>query len=223
MKERPILFSAPMVRAILEGRKTQTRRVIKPQPDSVVNRKIALHHVAPDSLVDWTKRIRCPHGKPGERLWVKETHRFENPAELIGVDDWRMDCRYDADGNTRYIYEADVPIETKHFQKLATGKLRPSIFMPRWASRITLEIESVRVERLQDISEENAKAEGVQSGWYDDHGETPGRYLYFTDADGSGTGHAKPSEAYRLLWESINGPGSWDENPFVWVITFRKL
>ena len=165
MKERPIIFSSPMVRAILDGRKTQTRRDIKEKlmcgEDAHVN--------------------NCQYGKPGDRLWVRETFCYH-------------------DDLARYLYKADG----------VTGvKWKPSIFMPRIASRIMLEITGIRVERLQDISEEDAIAEGVD-------GENEAAKI-------GAEWYEKPKRAYRRLWKSINGTGSWDLNPFVWVIEFMVL
>lgn len=162
MKERPILFSGPMVRAILDGRKTQTRRVVKPRQGM---------------LDDWTG-LPCPYGKPGDRLWVRETCYFEQPHGEV-------------------IYRAD-PGSEKALDPEFTGlRWRPSIHMPRWASRITLEIVNVRVERLQDIRVDDARAEGVTAKW--------------------------PVHGFRNLWQSINGFGSWDANPWVWVVEFRNM
>ena len=173
MKERPILFSAPMVRALLAGTKTQTRRIIKPQHLAFFNQDAAA------MLSDWNERP-LPYGQPGDRLWVRETFgHFEcNQHFKPGCNVY-----YRADGNC-----------------LELEPWRPSIHMPRWASRITLEITSVRVERLQDISEADAIAEGV-----------------YTDP-------ACPAyDAYAQLWDEINGLGSWEANPWVWVIEFRRL
>lgn len=189
MKERPILFSAPMVRAILSGTKTQTRRVVKDGP--------ALHqgHTA------W-EMTRCPYGQPGGVLWVRETWRHIEGGAVYDAAGGVMDA---FDSET--IYRADKP----H----AHGPWKPAIHMPRWASRITLEVTGVRVERLQDISEDDCLAEGIanvvrenlpriqQCGEYD-----------AIDVD--------PVAEYQSLWESINGPGSWDTNPWVWVIEFKR-
>jgi hypothetical protein len=201
MKERPILFSALMVRAILDGRKTQTRRVLKNQPEIIKD---------PFPTTDEVKGVfkfkestgiyqclgmqnlieTCPYGQPGDRLWVREswsTHACldnKKPSELINVNSYH----YWADG------------------EINTGKKRPSIHMPRWASRINLEITGIRVERLQDISEDDAKAEGVS----DDMG------IIFK------TGDDTPIGMYGELWESINGQGSWAFNPWVWVLEFKR-
>lgn len=191
-KERPILFNAPMVRAILAGRKRQTRRVVKPQPSpgllsdyAEIREKRGSMRTDAQMLSDC---LPCPFGQPGEKLWVRETFgHFERNDTL-------------KPGNKIY-YRADG-------ECLELEPWRPSIHMPRWASRIALEITSVRVERLQDISEADAIAEGTPGG----HGAIQG-YGY----------NASPCEHYRALWESINGPGSWDANPWVWVIEFKRM
>lgn len=205
MKERPILFSGAMVSAILDGTKTQTRRVVKPQPyiDEMGNAcwnglnfgqsadKVphfqSLASPIPSSK---TKRVHCPYGKPGDRLWVRET--------------WARDSEDDA-----LFYRADVGSgnEADDWQRNiddgANGyRWRPSIHMPRWASRITLEVTGVRVERLQEISGSDAVAEGVRSRLPD-----------------NGIAVAE----YRDLWEAINGAESWSANPWVWVIEFEVV
>ena len=181
MKERPILFSGPMVRALLAGTKTQTRRVVKKLPITL-NRETNSLEVDGENIANgrFAKLVACPYGQPGDRLWVRETFgHFERN------DNFTPGCEvfYRADGEC---------LEIKPW--------RPSIHMPRWASRITLEITSVRVERLQDISEADAIAEGV----YTD----PARSAY---------------DAYAQLWDEINGPGSWAANPWVWVLELRRI
>lgn len=173
MKERPILFSGPMVRAILEGRKTQTRRVVKPQPAHIAGIGTVLN-------IDTITGKACPYGKPGDRLWVRETWdgvRLDGGGALVS---------YRADG--------DKPVTDD-------GRWHPSIHMPRWASRITLEVVSVRVERLQEISEEDAMAEGVALA----------------------ENYRGPVAHFASLWEQINGLGSWNANPWVWVVEFRRV
>lgn len=199
MKERPILMSAPMVRAILEGRKTQTRRAMKPQPNPKFLARGVVDVVPQWPLQDgvrWfmadgcSELISCPHGRPGTRLWLRETW---TKSEHLG------DIFYKA----THRFKVQIP-------------WRPSIFMPRWASRITLEVEQVRVERLQDISPADCAAGGISQG-----------------SDGSWLGpldgvldfpYAHAHEAYRGLWDSINGKKHpWKSNPFVWAITFKKV
>ena len=189
MKERPILFSAPMVRALLAGTKTQTRRIIKPQHLAFFNQDAAA------MLSDWNERP-LPYGQPGDRLWVRETfgHFERNQHFKPGCNVY-----YRADGNC-----------------LELEPWRPSIHMPRWASRITLEITSVRVERLQEISIEDAKAEGA---WGPDDSIVQKVADYF----GTDIFSANPRKAFQMLWESINGPDSWAANPWVWAIEFRRV
>lgn len=199
MKARPILFSAPMVHALLAGTKTQTRRAVKPQADSIER-----HDGYPDEWSPWKggergASILCPYGAPGERLFVRETgwQRPERSARDMreGADTWRP-YEYDADGLT----EAD------HEQLKAWGwKRRPSIHMPRAYSRITLEVTGVRVERLQEISEADAMAEGVN--W----------------EEFAGLARFTARKLYGELWETINGAGSWAANPWVWVVEFKRL
>lgn len=206
MAERPMLFSGAMVRAILAGTKTQTRRVVKPQPPSGHDWAgwcVASTHQADEGKATWAAgfgpylrdahRVACPYGQPGDRLWVRETfQRFTDDGETI----------YKADPSG---FEAMNELKRN---ECLEARWRPAIHMPRWASRITLEITGVRVERLQDISEADAVAEGCAGG----HGAIPG-YNYA----------ATPGEHYHWLWESINGAGSWDANPWVWVVEFRRV
>lgn len=203
MKERPILFSGPMVRAILAGRKTMTRRVIKPQP--YYNRAGFLSWKTSGCLQNFERSAEtmlarhCPYGVPGDRLWVRETFGTE----------WRS--MRPTNGDTIY-YAADGDAKM-------VERWRPSIHMPRWASRITLEITGVRVERLKDISEQDAVAEGVQGLEKMMAGGTDTR-----DPD-SGVEHAlisNPITCFSFLWESINGRESWDANPWVWVVEWER-
>lgn len=226
VKERPVLFSGPMVKAIREGRKTQTRRIIKPQPeaprciygtpgsDTVVTPKVTVARSlrSPDlrTIVGWDWKMTrhgsveaaiedrglyetfCPYGQPGDRLWVRETWAKPDPGVM----------HREHDGSP--IYAADYP---RHCPT-GFGPWRPSIHMRREYSRLALEISTVRVERLNDISEADAKAEGARKeDWQYDDGECC----------------ETARESFRRLWESINGPGSWDANPWVWAITFRVL
>lgn len=199
MKSRPILFSAPMVRALLDGTKTQTRRVVKYADPSLID-------TDGWPLTDLSEcgagevRIACPYGQLGDRLWVRETgwERPERTSTMMraGADTWHQ-----------YYYDADLWSESDHNDFKTWGfKRRPSIFMPRWASRITLEITGLRLERLQDISEADARAEGA----------APYRLPLHP-------GFGPFKAGYSNLWESINGPGSWDANPWVWCISFRRI
>ncbi len=201
MVERPVLFSGPMVRALLAGTKTQTRRVFKTRNGGVWPN--------PNDLPGMQQVLRtCPYGKPGDRLWVRETW-MECGLTRLGL---MQAAFYAADGQTYCDTTASPP---------TVRKWKPSIHMPRWASRITLEITSVRVERLQNISEADAVAEGV----FRKVGNTPIGDMVETATDGQLI-YVDPSQAreeYRRLWEQINGPGSWAENPWVWVIQFKRL
>lgn len=201
IKERPILFSGPMVRAILDGRKTQTRRIVKtdlrpqskdtvmrgfpPEPKNVRMLFCYAKCDAPDGSRSVSYRVPCPYGLLGDQLWVKET-----TSEPGGTVHYRADLNVDHS-------------EVFHWA--------PSIFCRRDLSRINLEITMVRVERLNDISEEDARAEGVSM---------PDSVVL----DDSVHGSRAWVEAYRdTLWESINGAGSWELNPWVWVIKFRRV
>lgn len=206
MKERPILFSAPMVRAILDGRKTQTRRIVK---NIGVAPGIGEVLKGSDDTAEWPDY--CPHGKVGDRLWVRET--WQGPI----LDDDEFE-EYRRDGKERFInphycvYRATDQLDAIDVDDNEL-KWRPSIHMPRWASRILLEITNIRVERLNDISEEDAIAEGIKN--YENG-------CYGLDDPGSCMG-VKPSIAYMRLWNHINGQGSWDLNPWVWCLTFRII
>jgi hypothetical protein len=207
--ERGILFSAPMVRALLAGTKTQTRRAVKPQPPEWAKFPQQVG-VPADGLWEWTDRnedtddlqhwpnydkpMRCPYGKPGDRLWVRETWR-----ERLG------------DGTYAYRATHDGPFTWESY------KWRPSIFMPRAASRITLEITAVRVERPQDISHADAIAEGIEADVQ--AGDTAPLWREYR----TGGTTISPTHSYRTLWEQINGPDSWDANPWVWMLEFKRV
>lgn len=205
MKERPILFSARMVRALLDGSKTQTRRVVKPCPDWAMGKRCMLqpHELAGE--VNQGEYSNCPYGQPGDRLWVKETTVNVEDFGYLGPV-W-VESEYG-----RNVLEYGLAPSDDDFTEVEPEdlRLRPSIFMTRAMSRITLEITGVRVERLQNISKADAIAEGLtsNSGLY----ASPGQ-MWQID----------PRKAYSNLWESINGPGSWDANPWVWVIEFKVL
>lgn len=201
MKERPINFKAWEVRAILDGRKTQFRRAVRPQPIPDRNHPTTrlewnpgkLHYTEcnaswnpiTNAFDNYIRNGRCPFGAPGDRLWVRECHYMALLLhdEKAGVVEYRAD----------------------YHDELAEGiAWRSSIHMPRWASRIALEVVSVRVERLDEISEEDAIAEGVDPDWVN-----------------TAAGRDGLVPVYARLWESINGPDSWEANPFVWVVEFR--
>jgi hypothetical protein len=259
MKERPILFSSEMVRAILDGRKTQTRRVIKPQPpincqvwsgwiiDSTAEKEIgsASWTDVPGVLFNKEHIVKCPFGKMGDLLWVRETWRIvgwhegepyllgykadgaqlEEPGDSSDYDDYKY-AQYSID-SSEDCDKAKIPIDEYgiyQFQdddKFPT-RWRPSIFMPRWASRITLEITGVRVERLQDITYEDAVAEG-----------TPGVGLVGANILMlvTGTNNLDDAEkkarldSFAELWDGINVKNGypWFSNPWVWVIQFKKI
>lgn len=195
VKERPILFSAPMVRAILEDRKTQTRRIMKPQPQLITG---SGKRVYADS--DFKKSWQdipgtgegsgypdCPHGEPGHRLWVRESFFWDGPRIAYRAD-----------------HEGYAPKDTPW---------KPSIYMPRAASRILLEITDVRAERLAGISEADAIAEGVEKwpdGNYKAYGKHAGKY-------------SNARDSFFSLWQDINGTESLQQNPFVWAINFKRI
>jgi len=218
VKERPILFSGPMVRALLAGTKVQTRRVVKPQPimrdggDCVVEYGKQRHSGPAEYLLGHVlPKFGCPYGQPGDRLWVREAHMIQAHPADIGLSRADIPKTWDAAVASAgsVIYRADPGAEL-----LADGrKWSPSIHMPRWASRLTLEITGVRVERLNDISESDALAEGVTA-------VSSGGVTLFTTTGVNCFQTAK--DAYAALWESINGPGSWDANPWVWVVEFKR-
>ncbi|HCF5638919.1 TPA: hypothetical protein NIH07_004506 [Pseudomonas aeruginosa] len=217
MKERPILFSGPMVRAILEGRKTVTRRIAKPvkHPDLgniYAPGALVLEH-EPQHVVDRA----CPYGQPGDRLWVRETWTDVNmcgaPALAYRADEDIRDLMEEPGFlDDRGAFNYDDPRVKPYpfacwYAELDQARWRPSIHMPRWASRILLELTAVRIEHLQDISEEQARAEGYPA---ERECETGGSgldaWLWF-----------------RSLWGEINGPEAFTANPWVWVIEFKRV
>jgi hypothetical protein len=213
VKSRPILFSGPMVRAILDGRKTMTRRVVKPQPPTEVESVFRPFPSEPhnwqgygDGVIHWYGL--CPYGVPGDQLWVRETWaRDDEDGALM----YRADLGRNADADAW---------EQGRIEGVPRYRWRPSIHMPRRCSRITLEITGVRVERLQEISGEDAKAEGAQ---YYVGGEG-----LITETDlriepGFWHGAEGYRQGYAQLWGHINGLGSWDANPWTWVVEFRRV
>ncbi|MHA3368900.1 morphogenetic protein [Yersinia enterocolitica] len=199
MNEKPILFNAEMVNAILSGRKTQTRRIMRDQPEVIppedecgVPGYWIPYNAGKTMVRNEMMTIACPLGNPGDQLWVRETWARYN------IDQASHDMAY------RATTPADWPKD---------GLWRPSIHMPRWASRINLLITGVRVERLQDISQEDAQAEGMElTGW---------RPTY-SDPD-SGGEYETPYDNFAELWTSIYGEESWQANPWVWVIEFERM
>jgi len=210
MKSRPILFSGAMIRAILGGSKTQTRRVLKGMALDWISTPTGFD---PQFIADAGNRL-CPYGQTGDQLWVRETWgaRFSHAdfgAVALHWNDLRGPLK-------KYRTHQNLALYAMSADGQYCGGWIPSIHMPRWASRITLEITGVRVERLQDISEADAMAEGCTKNhngyfWGGPHPESGLKQL------------ATAQSAYQDLWESINGPGSWDVNPWVWVIEFRRL
>lgn len=243
IKERPILFSAPMVRAILKGRKTVTRRAIKVQPhiDASGNFCVGSSNYGQDGYgKPVTKHFVngcCPYGKPGDRLWVRETFALLGNEDGCCTD-WQDNLVKGDERGAARIYRASCPpgdyglnqIPAKAEWKPDTeameydGAWRPSIHMPRWASRILLEITDVRVERLQDGEGETAFesryiAEGINRIHQGD-----GDYAFHPFKSEPGPGNwTDPFDAWRELWVSINGAESWNANPWVWVVEFKRV
>jgi len=228
IKERPILFSGAMVHALQAGTKTQTRRTLKVTPRCssgcipyrADNGKHFRFPVSPEDFKKLPKAMRqdersegcyyygaSPYGEPGDRLWVKETFSAYAGEDL----------------GAQVIYRADEPLP--HLGQ----KWQPSIFMPRKHSRILLEVVSVRVERLQDISEADAKAEGYGGymDFYDllDVEDKRSFDLMNEDWDDFAMrkGFTYPIEWYHMLWDKINGVNAWQANPWVWVVEFRRI
>jgi hypothetical protein len=226
VKERGILFSAPMVRALLAGTKTQTRRLVK-------HRQFG----ASDTRgYDWTFRATprrggcwndvsharmlelCPYGAPGDRLWVRETWQAWNRVS-VEYDEWEPITR-EARSGERWASWIELRGRPDSIEYRATsestGPWTPAIHMPRWASRITLEIAAVRVERLQVITEGDAIAEGLEVGPF------PGERPVTARVPGESV-FAEPRMVYAHLWDTIHGEGAWDANPWVWVVEFRRM
>lgn len=207
MKETPILFSTAMVQAILAGRKTMTRRVVKGSDDhyyqSLVNHASSKHTFVLNGNYNPSENdvceIKCPYGQVGDLLWVRETwHYFDRPDQ--------------------FLYKAN-PNDHQH-----TDKWKPSIHMPKAACRIFLRITNIRVERLQDITEQDAITEGIEKIGY--------MYLdYYSQSELSKIARKRNAiplykqaiTSFQSLWASINGVGNWDENPWVWVIEFERV
>lgn len=255
MKDRPILFSAAMVRALLNGSKTQTRRVLKPvkfYPDfgcavgrvggawkygspaalglrergdhwSVVLAGDVLQRMCTSEAYGWGAGAGCPYGVPGDRLWVRESgamHVLLAPDDPLQPMLFRHDVPTTENLGDYWVQRTRAPgasysteCTREQFLRHSSAKVVPSIHMPRWASRITLEITSVRVERLQDISEADALAEGIVRQPDGGYGLADTTHYHFTD----------PRQSYFSLWEAINGDGSVDANPWVWAVSFRRL
>lgn len=216
MNEKPILFSAPMVIAILEGKKTQTRRVINPQPD---NRPTGHMRFYPNDMAKKRKHYGSeehmkrglpvdfsPYGHPGDQLWVRETWALSGNWDDVKISDLP---KFGIKDNL--VYRASEKHPNAEYYKW-----KPSIFMPRWASRITLVVSRIRVERVQEITRDDAKAEGVSGVWRN----PPEKEEHYRRV------LLNPYVAnYSVLWDAINaGRGfGWDVNPWVWVVEFKVL
>jgi len=203
MTERGMIFNGEMVRAILEGQKTQTRRVMKPQPANDIVRGTFPNTEA----FGWVSSLKhkfgsttahfCPFGKPGDRIWVREAFRVHSRATDLATLVYKASIQ---NAWTEQTHRVPVSVCNK---PATPDKWTPSIHMPRWASRILLEITNVRVERLNSISEEDAKDEGA-----------PTECCVIGD---------KHFLGFRSLWKSIYGDDSWQANPWVWVIEFKRI
>lgn len=221
MKERPILFKSEMIKAILDGRKTQTRRVVK----SAKDRNGSGCHLAPCEIagdVNGGDYSLSPYGQPGDHLWVRETWNLFISSQ-DGDECWPIKTipKVDPRGadeehfHAELDYAATTPLSRRAWLMAATERpWRPSIHMPRWASRITLEITAIRVERLCDISNVDAIGEGIKPvlGCWKNYGCA----RYNKD-------FKYPINSFRSLWQSINRLDSWEANPWVWVVEFKRV
>jgi hypothetical protein len=228
VKERPILFGAPMVLAILAGQKTQTRRVVKgwgrlvtpPESHPFTGELVGDLGYPASAGQTWAGfaakdsaspiYLRCPFGQPGDRLWVRETWAPFGPLD--------QQNREQAPPGSVAMYRAGAAYFT------APMKWRPSIHMPRWASRITLEVTGVRIERLWEISEDDAKAEGVARELGRDVPAAMGGGVNpWRDYEDEENWYTSAGGSFGSLWRSINGRESWTSNPWVWVVEFKRL
>ncbi|EPY4802967.1 hypothetical protein ACXDID_003980 [Klebsiella pneumoniae] len=215
MKERGMIFNGDMVRAILDGRKTQTRRIMAPQPADDIERCIFPN---PDAI-GWKSSLKhkhgsttahfCPFGAVGDRIWVREAFRVHSRATDVATLVYKASER---NSWTEQTHRVPVAVCNK---PATPEKWTPSLHMPRWASRILLEITSVRVERLNAISEEDARAEGIIDGGCLNCGEP--------EPCGCANPEPDATDAFAYLWQSIYGQESWNANPWVWVISFERI
>lgn len=234
MRETKIHFTGHSVRGIIDGSKTQTRRIIKPKNGGVIvgvgGPGIAMERISDSEF----STVVSPYGQAGDLLYVREAWQYAD-----WTDDGYPWIGYQADRATRLV-DHDISEEWSERltdiwsdlsavenygidNKAADRRWRQSIHMPRWASRINLEIVGVRVELLHDISEEDAKAEGIfQIGEWDCFGESRPLW-WFEKTDERSCGMQTAASAYACLWEKINGPGSWNANPWVWAISFKRV
>jgi hypothetical protein len=198
--EHPILFSTPMVQAILEGRKTMTRRIVKLQPliDNPIEQIGKSNGIPAINDYGSQKVILCPYGQPGDKLWVKET--FEHGC--MGG----------------FIYAADRTEKELLDYRYSGYKWKPSIFMPKAVARIWLEITDVRVERLQSISRTDGIAEGVERKFIKNYCD-----VLYVDYGSDLMGYYNSVDSFRTLWSKINGKENWNSNPWVWVIEFKRI
>lgn len=230
MRERPILFSGEMVRAILAGEKTQTRRVATKDPSTKSIEWVEDAETLPagDLYTGWAKHcgapvcipLKCPHGFPGDVLWIRETwarHTLcgSDPAEFIVMkaDGSSWQCKNDGPPD-RCCHKMDYP-------DWGVSRWRPSIHMPRWASRLSLLITDIRVERVQEISEEDAVAEGVDGDPLPELSSDEIELLDYPLWD-----EARPAASrFSLLWDSINGKRGfgWEKNSWVWCVSFEPI
>ncbi len=248
MRELPIIFSAPMVRAILEGRKTVTRRVVKPQPTLPTDRWVSdsggsgkWMAEGPSPPTGGTRQTMpwklCPYGQPGDRLWVRETWQYfgfsdeGEPCICYLADhgrEWPHVPQSEVDKVDCIWADLSDPGNFSISGRACDNRWRPSIHMPRWASRITLEVTSVRVERLKDITPAQILAEGVQIP-----STTEGQALidistkhgpaHFLPKLSGATTDALLRAHWAALWVSISGIDSWNANPWVWVVEFQRI
>ena len=210
MKEHPIIFQDAMVRALLAGTKSQTRRAIKPQPVYAGGAwKCADGSTHQATRPSKSILASCPYGQPGDHLYVREAFSGPRCMDTAPPSKWGRSSRiwYWADGNP---------------ESGDWTKPKPSIHMPRWASRILLEVTEVRVQRLWEISEADAIAEGVEAIPYTGPNAGPNRYSV-GDSSVGWANFPTAREAYAHLWDQINGAGSWDANPWVWAVAFQGL
>lgn len=219
MKERPVIFNGEMVRAIIDGRKTQTRRALnwKRQPYTEMAERDdgSLWPWAEDGVRGGDIWFHCPFGEVGDRLWVRETF-----MDLTGTGIEATTGKFEG-----FAYRADTPAGSygDEVRKEYGLKWTPSLHMPRKACRIMLEITAVRVERLNDISEEDAKAEGVRA-IENNFGNGPAYCDYFLpNLDDTAEWYNRASYSFKSLWKSIYGAENWRANPWVWVIEFRRV
>ncbi|EEI6242868.1 hypothetical protein KZ124_004032 [Salmonella enterica] len=225
MKEHGMIFNAEMVRAILEGRKTQTRRIMKVQPGTPefgLRRIIESSKANENGMYFWSQDDACgikarskpflfPYGEVGDRIWVRETFRVHSRATDVATLVYRASVR---NSWTEQTHRVPVAVCNK---PATPEKWTPSIHMPRWASRITLEITDVRVERLHNISERDSLREGLFQL------PASGRYCLQPGMQYFGMASHSAKEVYSWLWASIYGEESWAANPWVWAITFRRI